>query len=240
MQVILDQPLVAGEHTSWGAQLEYFVAHHNWPKVSELLDNIPDNVFFDGELQIHLEHEDGVDYFPEEREHPDVGEDSADERSPRVQKTKEVIACIPKVHILGINMRPMCSAWLWHMMEVKLVKSHIFLRTDWQGTSELVSLLATAGLLFYRVPARGFSNPRKQQLDAGVALKDSVNRETVKAIHEVVVRHCVRYSLVHLLERYLNHHSLALDKESAAMMQSIVVNILHDIESYGVYVINSV
>lgn len=224
MQVILDQSLVTGEHKSWGAQLEYHVVHHDWPKVSALLDDIPHSVLDDEELRIHLDADEDVDYIHHEVRHPDL--DSADENSPRAQHSEGMLCIVPKVHILGINMRSMCSAWLWHMMEVKLVRSHIFLRTHWQGTSELFSLMAAAGLLFQRSSGKTSNTTSKQSsASSGVPKKEAFHKDTVRALHELVVRHCVKYSLTNLLERYLNFHSLALEKGSAAVMQSVVVTL---------------
>lgn len=223
-RVILDQSLVTREHKSWGAQLEYHVVHHDWPQVSALLDDIPHSVLDEEELRIHLDADEDVDYLHDDGKHPDL--DSADEHSPRSQHTDGVLCVIPKVHILGINMRPMCSAWLWHMMEVKLVRSHIFLRTHWQGTSELVSLIAAAGLLFQPRSGKTSSSTNKQSTAvSGIPKKESFHKDTVRALHELVVRHCVKYSLPNLLERYLNYHSLALEKGSAAAMQSVVVTL---------------
>lgn len=217
--MILDQSLVTGEHQSWGARLEYHVVHHDWPRVAALLEDIPHSVLDDDELRVHLDTHEDFDY---EVKHPDL--DSADEQSPRSQLSSQGVMCIiPKVHILGINMRPMCSAWLWHMMEVKLVKSHIFLRSHWQGTSELVSLLAAAGLLYHRTPGKTTHSTSRQ---SAAPKKEPYHKDTVRALHELVVRHCVRCSLPNLLERYLNFHSLALEKGSAAAMQTVVVTLL--------------
>ncbi|KAG0619567.1 hypothetical protein M758_4G148600 [Ceratodon purpureus] len=222
-RVILDQSLVTSEHKSWGAQLEYHVVHHDWPQVSALLDDIPHSVLDEDELRIHLDADEDVDYLHDDGKHPDL--DSADEHSPRSQHTEGVLCVIPKVHILGINMRPMCSAWLWHMMEVKLVRSHIFLRTHWQGTSELVSLIAVAGLLFQPRSGKTSSSTSKQSTAVtGIPKKEAFHKDTVRALHELVIRHCVKHSLPNLLERYLNYHSLALEKGSAAAMQSVVGN----------------
>ena len=223
-RVILDQSLETREHKSWGAQLEYYVVHHDWPRVSALLDDIPHSVLDEEELRIHLDADEDVEYLHDDGKHPDL--DSADEHSPRSPHTEGVLCVIPKVHILGINMRPMCSAWLWHLMEVKLVRSHIFLRTHWQGTSELVSLIAATGLLFE--PRSGkTSNSTSKQASAvsGIPKKESFHKDTVRALHELVIRHCVKYSLANLLERYLNYHSLALEKGYAAALQSVVVTL---------------
>ncbi|CAK9198622.1 unnamed protein product [Sphagnum troendelagicum] len=215
-RVILDQSLVTGEHTSWGAQLEYHVVHHNWPQVSALLDAIPHSVMYEGELQVHLGFDETVVLGEAD---PDVEEAFSPKGG-----NKEVKTVIPNVHILGIDMRPMSSAWLWHMMDMKLIKNHIFLRTHWQGTAELVSLLASAGLLFHHTSSGDFDNVGKQQSADGMGVhKDSLHKDTVQAFHELVVQHSVKHSLMNLLECYCNHHSLALDEGSATMMQAILV-----------------
>ncbi|XP_024371913.1 uncharacterized protein [Physcomitrium patens] len=222
-RVVLDQSLDTGEHKSWGAQLEYHVVHNDWPQVSALLDDIPYSVLDDDELRIHLDADEDVEYLHDEVKHPDL--DSADEQSPRAPHFEEIMRCVPKVHILSINMRSMCSAWLWHMMEVKLIRSHIFLRTHWQGTLELVSLLASAELVYQRSSGKPSSTSCKQSSPVlGVPRKETFHKDTLRALHELVVRHCVKYSLINLLERYLNYHSLALDKGSVAAMQSAVGN----------------
>ncbi|KAL3688215.1 hypothetical protein R1sor_014524 [Riccia sorocarpa] len=220
-RILLEQPPIPGQLTSWEARLEFNIAHHNWEAVAALLDTVPFYVLREGELHIQLDFDDsGLDKnlpFPEIPTYTGhAGQDWSD------LDVEAVEAVVPKVHFLALDITPICSTWMWHMIEERLVKNHIFLRSYWKGTLEIMSLFARAGLLYHRYGGRVSSSRSKDGTVSGPTKGSRLHKDSVRAIHELVVQHCVRHNLPNMLELYLDHHSLALDKGSASVMQALV------------------
>ncbi|KAL2630311.1 hypothetical protein R1flu_014997 [Riccia fluitans] len=220
-RILLEQPPITGHLMSWEARLEFNIAHHNWEAVASLLDTVPSYVLREGELHIQLDFDDtdsdtnlpfpGI---PTYTGH--AGQDWAE------LDVEAVEAVVPKVHVLIHDIIPICSTWMWHMIEERLVKNHIFLRSYWKGTLEIMSLFARAGLLYHRYGGRVASSRSKDGTVSGPTKGSRLHKDSVRAIHELVVQHCVRHNLPNMLELYLDHHSLALDKGSASVMQALV------------------
>jgi len=209
VQVILDRLNAINDHIGWESLLEYYVAHHNWPTVSALLDNIPDTVLSGGELHVF-----------------DKQISSLITRSnPSGTLQQEIV--IPKVNYLKMNTLPLCSGMMLRMMEEKLAKNLIFLRLHWAGIT-LLSMLAAAGVLFMPSLDKGRNVKCKELIPATTMVGKEFtpfkfHREAMQGVHELVVRHCLEISLPHLLERYLTFHSLGVTKTSAALLRSFVV-----------------
>ncbi|BBN07122.1 spatacsin [Marchantia polymorpha subsp. ruderalis] len=225
-RILLEQPLLTGQLISWEARLEFNIAHHNWEEVATLLDTVPSYVLREGELHVQLDCDDSVSS-AENLPFPGIptytghaGQDWSD------LDVEAVEAVVPKVHVLALDLTPICSTWMWQMIEERLVKNHIFLRAYWKGTLEIMSLFARAGLLYHRYGGR-VSNSRSKDGSlhgtvSGPTKGSRLHKDAVRAIHELAVQHCVRHNLPHMLELYLDHHSLALDKGSASVMQALV------------------
>lgn len=218
VQVILDQSSTAQESISWGSQLEYHLAHHNWSDVSALLDTLPRSILYGGALQVYIEN--------------DIALNSMSKRS---GQTPKKTSCIPtsqeisirKVNLLEIDTWPLCSKWMFRLMEQRLAKDLIFLRSYWEGTTEFVSLLGSAGILFKSSSDKVNSEKTKELILTTRVVEGPTSfqfhKEAIQGVHEVVVRHCVKMSLAILLERYLDYHVLGLNKFSSALVQSYVV-----------------
>ncbi|KAG6556016.1 hypothetical protein Mapa_001956 [Marchantia paleacea] len=225
-RILLEQPLLTGQLIAWEARLEFNIAHHNWEEVATLLDTVPSYVLREGELHVQLDCDDSVSSdtnlpfpgIPTYTGH--AGQDWSD------LDVEAVEAVVPKVHVLALDLTPICSTWMWQMIEERLVKNHIFLRAYWKGTLEIMSLFARAGLLYHRYGGRVSSSRSKDGslhgTVSGPTKGSRLHKDAVRAIHELVVQHCVRHNLPHMLELYLDHHSLALDKGSASVMQALV------------------
>jgi spatacsin len=87
-----------------------------------------------------------------------------------------------------------------------------------------MSLLARAGLIFNisrKFPTievhKKFPDLELSDIESGEPHKD-----TVQAVHGLVLRYCVHYNLPNLLDIYLDHHSLAADNTSMSLMRAVV------------------
>lgn len=220
MKVYVDQETLLIDSVSWEASLQAAITRHDWTEASSLLESIPDSVLREGELQVRLDCPDSPNSFFS------VSDDEAKVEETRFQggldglDVDAVEVVIPKVKFLVVSLGNVCTGWMYQMTEEKLVKSGIFLRSYWNGTRQLISLLARAGLL---------SSCKSEYHGAGVEKKVKLHKETEQAIHELVLRHCVRFSLPNLMTVYLDHHSLALDAMSSIVMQAVMVLITNDI-----------
>ncbi|KAI5076391.1 hypothetical protein GOP47_0008456 [Adiantum capillus-veneris] len=207
-RVFADQQAFLIEKTSWEACLQAAITRHDWKEASSMLDSIPDTVLQQGELQVRLDCQEILEQL-----------NSSVTAELRLEETKfqsgldnldvdAVEVIVPKVKFLGVSLGSMCTGWMGGMLEEKLVKNGIFMRSYWYGTRELISLLAKAGLL---------------SMSSGELGKNTkFHRETEQAIHELVMRHCVRFSLPNFMALYLDYHSLALDAMSSLVMQAVV------------------
>lgn len=214
MQVILDRLHAVNDHIGWVSLLEYYVAHNNWPNISTLLDDIPNTVLSSGVL--HVLCDDNISSL-HTRSNLSSGRASQ----------QEII--IRKVNYLKMNSLPLCSGMMLRMMEEKLAKNLIFLRLYWDGIT-LLSLLARTGVLFMPSLDKG-RNAKCKELILATSMVGKkftpfkFHAEAMQGVHELVVRHCLKVLLPHLLERYLTFHSLGLNKTSAALLESYMVSI---------------
>lgn len=212
-RVILDRLHVSNDHIPWVSLLEYHVAHHNWPSVSTLLDNIPDTFLNSGVL--HVLSDDNISSLRTQSKY-------------RMERASHQDFIIPKVNYLKIDTLPLSSAWMLRLMEEKLARNFIFLRLYWERIA-LLSLLAASGVLFMPSFDRSRNTKSKELvLATSMASKSftpfKFHREAVQGVHELVIRHCVRLSLPHLLERFLTHHLLGFSKTSLTLLESYVGN----------------
>ncbi|KAI9108709.1 hypothetical protein K1719_020356 [Acacia pycnantha] len=115
---------------------------------------------------------------------------------------------------LGFNMKPsnyesfLCS--LEEFDSEKLAKRLIFLKEYWEGTMEMVSLLARSGFI---------SGRNKRTLGDDCLETSSDKDGTLQALHKVIVHHCAQYNLPNLLDLYLDQHGLVLDNDSLCSIQ---------------------
>jgi spatacsin len=213
LQICVDQETLVLTTISWEARFQAAISRNDGAEVSFLLESIPDSVLLEGELRIRLDCSDPLkaDYDWEIR----TEQRSQDGLYGLVLDAVEIV--IPSVRFLLVELGNACTSWIYQMIEEKIAKSHIFLQSYWHGTTQLVSLLARAGILY--------NNSRKLSLGG----KTNLKQETEQAFHELVLRHCVRHTLPNFMGFYLDHHSLALDATSSVVMQAVVVIIPSDI-----------
>ncbi|KAF6149487.1 hypothetical protein GIB67_011388 [Kingdonia uniflora] len=198
-RIVLDQPFLMGVHVLWESQLEYHVCHNDWEEVSKLLEMIPTYLLSNESLQINL--------------------DSVGSHGGQYSEELDVVLMnIPNIKILHFPVGKLCSTWLQMLMEQELAKSFIFLKKRWEGTVEILQLLARAGLIvktpmldsfIESSPDPGFSN-----------FSEESHRDTVEAMHKLVIHYCTEYDLPNLLDLYLDHHKLVLEDDSLASLQA--------------------
>ncbi|XAR73263.1 hypothetical protein NMG60_11007174 [Bertholletia excelsa] len=202
-RIILDQHIYGDVNMSWESKLEYYICHNEWAEVSRLLNMIPSSSSSNGVLQITLE---GLQSsLPGYRsEYPD----NYNYVRP-LEELDSVCMDVPDVRIFMLAVNDMCSMWLQNLMEQQLASKYIFLKEFWEGTVEIVALLARSGFISKSSQDTNLSN-------TGGASQIS---STTWAFHKLFMRHCVKYNLPNLMDLYLDHHKLALDKDSICELQ---------------------
>ncbi|KAH9323150.1 hypothetical protein KI387_017789, partial [Taxus chinensis] len=218
-RVILDQPFFMGVHISWEAQFEYFIAHNDWEEVSKLVDIIPPSVLKEGTLHIQLDFKDtfitpsfkkldGTEYFS-------LGHS--------VQELDAVEMVLPKIKLLRFSLGHGCAISMRKLIEEKLAENFIFLQDYWKGTQEIISLLARAGLIFnvsHKPPSTEVDD-KFSDLEFSDMQYGNLHKDTVQAFHILVLHHCIKHDLPHLLDIYLDGHSLGLDNASVSLMRAV-------------------
>lgn len=195
-RVLLDQPGTVGYSVPWQTKLTYHVAHHSWDEVSSLLDDIPSSAIQSGQLTV---------------------------TSNLDQNAFELV--IPEVQILCVSIDAMFTSWLQQMVEDKLLRKGVFLRTAWNGTTELVALLARGERLFSYCddvkPEPGLDR-KTSECDVSREVKEvDLHPRTIQAVQQLMVLHCVEHSLPRILALHVDRRALNEDREFAAGMLAV-------------------
>jgi spatacsin len=122
--------------------------------------------------------------------------------------------------------------WLRNFMEQELAKKFIFLNEYWEGTGEIVALLARSGLITSRSDKMTMED-YSAEISSDLNITDDGRFHVVcmEALHKLLVHYCVQYSLPNLLDLYLDHHKLVLDNDSLGSLQEAAVSFLMPTES---------
>ncbi|XP_043696644.1 uncharacterized protein LOC122647289 isoform X2 [Telopea speciosissima] len=213
-RIVLDQPFVTGVHVLWESELEYHICHNNWEEISRLLDMIPTYLLSKGSLQVNL---DGLHSAATLRCNGDLPD--YEKYIYSAEELDSVCINVPDVKIFRFPASNMCSIWLKMLIEKELAKKFIFFKEYWDGTEEIIPLLARAGFIINKskVPLRNESVDSLS--DLGFSNTGEVHGDTVQALHKLVIHHCVQHDLPNLLDLYLDHHKLALDNNSLSSLQ---------------------
>lgn len=217
-----------GVHVLWESQLEYYLCHNDWEEVSKLLDLIPSSVLLDGSLQITLNGSEHTPAVGCSSKFPEYGNYICS-----IEELDAVCMDVPGVKIFRFPASVMCSMWLRMLMEQKLAKKFIFLKEYWEGTADIVALLARSGFITGRsnkVLLEDYSDESLCDLNASDGGKFHV--DTVQALNKLLVHHCARYNLPNLLDLYLDYHKLALDNDSLCSLKAAAVSFLVSCECY--------
>ncbi|CAI0554803.1 unnamed protein product [Linum tenue] len=203
-RIVLDQPFLMGVHVLWESQLEYYVSHNDKDETLKLVDVIPSSVLTNGSLQITMDGPQQTPFSPYSSESPDYGNYIT------IEEIDAVCLDIPGVKIVRFPVSAMCSTWLRTAIELELAKKKIFLKEYWEGTAEIVGLLARIGFISSRL--KNILLEDEASTDSNVlAVKPSVG--TMQGLHKLVIHHCVQYNLPNLLDLYIDLHRMALDND---------------------------
>ncbi|KAK0608267.1 hypothetical protein LWI29_028101 [Acer saccharum] len=214
-RIVLDQPFLMGVHVLWESQLEYHICHNDWEEVLKLLDVIPAVVLSDGSLQIALDGLPPASTFGCNSEFV-----YSSNYLCSAEELDAVCMDVPDIKILRLPANVMCSMWLRMLLEQELAKKFIFLKEYWEGTTEIVTLLACSGFITSR-------NKISLEYDSteslsGLNLSNIDGRsptDNMQALHKLFIHHCVQHNLPNLLDLYLDHHKLVLDSDSLYSLQ---------------------
>lgn len=210
-RILLDQPSLLGVHVMWESQYEYHLCHNDWGEVSKLLDIIPNSVLSERSLLISLDGLQTAPSFGYDVEFPDYGSYvcSADELD-------SVYIEVPNIKIFQSSANIMCSSWLRMLIGKELAKRFIFQKEYWDGTGEIIFLLAQSGFLGGEIVMSAQTEQMHHSVNLGCTNVEAFH-SGMQAFHKIVVRHCARYSLPYLLDLYLDHQ--ALDNDTISSLQ---------------------
>ncbi|KAG7544556.1 Spatacsin C-terminal domain [Arabidopsis suecica] len=214
--IVLDQPLVMGVHVPWDSQLEYYMCHNDWDEVLKLLDLIPEDVLYDGSLQIAL---DG----PKQSSGVNYSVSSRSEYICSIEEVDAVLMDVPYIKIFRLPADIRCSLWLTTLMEQELARKLIFLKEYWENALDVVYLLARAGVILSNCEVSFKEETCRPSLDLCLSIKKGgANVDTLSAVHKLFIHYCTQYNLPNLLDLYLDHQELVLDNDSLSALQEAV------------------
>ncbi|XP_028951098.2 uncharacterized protein [Malus domestica] len=213
-RIVLDQPSFMGVHVLWESQLEYHVCHSDWEQVSRLLDLIPPQFLAVGSLQVSL---DGLQ---------PVSNVGCSRRSDygaylcSIEELDAVCMDVPEIKVFRFSCNNMCSIWLRMLMQEKLARNFIFLKEYWEGTADILLLLARSGFITSKCEV-----PSKDDKIESLSVPQFPHEcgkfhvGTLQALHKLLIHHCAQYNLPYLLDLYLDQHELLQDNNSLASLQ---------------------
>lgn len=218
---MLDQQSLVGVQVLWESQIEYYICRNDWPEVSKLLDVIPASLLSYGSLQISLDSLQSS-IVGGNQELPDYGNYICS-----VEELDRVYVDVPDIKIFRHTANNLCSMWLRTLMEQELAKKLIFLKDYWEGTTEIISLLARSDFITNRTEIPMPDECSESSSDLNISNIDgALHAGTVQALHKLVIHHCSQYNLPNLMDIYLDHHKLGLDKESLSSLEEACVSFL--------------
>lgn len=209
VQMIMGQCFSSDFCLMWESQLEYHVCHNKWKEVSRLLEQIPTSVLSAGSIQLNLDVLKPTSSLGYNMKPPNYGSFLCS-----LEELDSACMEVPDVQIFKFP-PDMCSVWLRMRIQEKLAKRFIFLKEYWEGTMEMVYLMARSGFISGRDKI-----PSEDVLSETSSDKDG----TIQAFHKVIVRHCAQYNLPNLLDLYLDCHCLVLDNDSLGALQEAAVS----------------
>ncbi|KAK7399452.1 hypothetical protein VNO78_10634 [Psophocarpus tetragonolobus] len=210
-RMILSQSFDPSNSILWESQLEYHVCRNHWKEVFRLLDLMPTYVLLDGSLQLNLDVLQPASSFGCNM---NVKSSKYGSFLCSFEELDSVCMEVPDVQMYRFS-PDICSGWMTMLMEEKLAIKFIFLKEYWEGTLEMIALLARSGFI---------SGRDKICLDDDITKASSIRDGTVQALHKIFVHHCAQYNLPNLLDLYLDHHSLVLETDTLYALHETTVS----------------
>ncbi|XP_017420472.1 uncharacterized protein LOC108330498 isoform X1 [Vigna angularis] len=210
-RMILDQPFHSSNSILWDSQLEYHVCRNNWKEVFRLLNLIPPYVLSVGSLQLNLDV-----LQPTSSYGGNINVKSSNYGSFLCSFEELDAVCMEVPDVQMFRFSPdICSGWMRMLMEENLAKKFIFLKEYWEGSLEMIALLARSGFI---------SGIDKLSIEDDLTETSSVRDGSIQALHKIFVHHCAQYNLPNLLDLYLDQHNLVLDNDSLYALQESTVD----------------
>ncbi|XP_057972244.1 uncharacterized protein LOC131160497 isoform X2 [Malania oleifera] len=214
-RMVLDQRFLMGVHVLWESQLEYHICRNDWEEVSKLLDVIPMSLLSDGCLQISLDSLQSSSNSGCNRGSPDYSSCMFP-----LEELDAVSMDVRGIKIFRLSSTNMCSMWLRLLMEQELAKKFIFMKEFWDGTAEILTVLAHSGFITsgYKISYEDEYIETSSDLSSS-SIRGATHPDTAHALHRLVLHHCVLYNLPILMDLYLDHHNLVEDNNSLSSLQ---------------------
>lgn len=219
VQMILNQSVHSDNPILWESQLEYHVCRNHWKEVFRLLNLMPAYVLSAGSLQLNL---DLVEPASSLGCNMNMKSSNYGNFLCSFEELDSVCMEVPNVQMYRFS-PDICSGWMRMLVEEKLAKRFIFFKEYWEGTLEMIALLARSGFI---------SGRDKICLEDDLTKMSSVRDGAVQALHKIFVHHCAQYNLPNLLDLYLDHHRLALENDSLYALQETAVSFFVPIVCY--------
>ncbi|KAK8457117.1 hypothetical protein SEVIR_3G127700v4 [Setaria viridis] len=209
-RILLDQPYHVHAHIPWESQFEYFVGHNDAGKVCELLDMIPNSVLLEGIIRVNVDSLQAADNTVSDLTVPDYNMYICDS-----EELEPVCMEIPHVKVFRSLYNHESTSYIRMLIQQELAKKHIFVKEYWKSTTEIIPLLARAGMLIKVGPRKEYSTT----FSASEMPDDANHQGREGALHKLVIRFCVQYNLPYLLELYLDNCNLAPEKDCIPLLK---------------------
>ncbi|XP_076902084.1 uncharacterized protein LOC143556706 isoform X1 [Bidens hawaiensis] len=207
-RIVLDRLSLMDLNVSWESQFEYHISHSNWEEASKLIDIIPSFSSSHGNLRVSL---DGLPSTSvgTKSEFGDYGNYMYS-----IQDLDAVYMDVPDIKILRFPSINTSSAWLKSLVESQLAKKFIFLKEFWEGTEELVCLLARSGFVTNYSDVSLPEESTNESTDLYLVNVDNdISNASFLGLHKLFLQQCIQLNLPFLLDLYLDHHKLAIGRE---------------------------
>lgn len=212
---MLDQPYHIHAHVPWESQFEYFVAHNDAGKVCELLDMIPNSILSEGIIRVNVDSLQAAANTLSDLTVPDYNMYICDS-----EEFEPVCVEIPHVKIFRSLCNHESTLYIRMVMQQELAKKNIFMKEYWQSTTEIIPLLARAGILIKVGPKEECSTT----FSASEIPDDAHHQGREGALHKLIIRFCVQYNLPYLLDLYLDISNLAPEKDCIRLLKETAVS----------------
>lgn len=219
VQIVLDRLSIVDFNISWESEFEYHISHSNWEEASRLVDIIPSYSSSHGNLRISL---DGL---------PSASAGSKNEFGDfgnymySIQDLDAVCMDVPDIRILRFPSISTSSIWLKSLVESQLAKKLIFLKEFWEGTEEIVSLLARSGFVTNSSDISFHDQSTKESTELYLRNNDDdISNASFQGLHKLFLHHCIQLNLPYLLDLYLDYHKLATDHEVISVLLEAAVS----------------
>ncbi|KAM0918673.1 hypothetical protein ACQ4PT_008706 [Festuca glaucescens] len=213
-RIILDQPshMSAQSDLPWESQFEYFVAHSDVGGVCKLLDMIPDSVLLEGILRVNVDNSRVGYSIVSDVTIPDYKMYICDS-----EELEPVCMEVPHVKVFRSLSNNESTSCMRMLIQKELAKKHIFMKEYWQSTTEIIPVLARAGILINS--EIGSKKESSMPFYASEVADDERHRACERALHKLVMRFCVQYDSPYLLDIYLDNCNFVLGEDSVPLLK---------------------